>query len=254
MGHEMSKQLLITGANGRVGTALVEYIDSKERDYKLRLADLEIIEDRGIKLDITDFSSCKTACYGIDTIIHLAGVASPDSPFEQVLPINIVGAYNIFQAASEAGVKRVIYASSAQVIEGYPLDVQVRTDMVPRPKNLYGVSKAYGEALAAYYASQLNIEAVAIRIGAFEYQHEWDKLNARDMSAWAAPEDICSLIVNAIEADLSDTPFIIAHGISDNRFKRLDLSDTKKLLGYAPKSDAFAAWNVDFVRDSKPKR
>ena len=254
MGHEMSKQLLITGANGRVGTALVEYIDSKERDYKLRLADLEIIEDRGIKLDITDFSSCKTACDGIDTIIHLAGVASPDSPFEQVLPINIVGAYNIFQAASETGVKRVIYASSAQAIEGYPLDVQVRTDMPPRPKNLYGVSKAYGEALAAYYAYQLNIEAVAIRIGAFEYQHEWDALNSRDMSAWAEPEDICSLIVNSIEADLSGTPFIIAHGISDNRFKRLDLSDTKKLLGYDPKSNSFAAWKVDFFRDSKPKQ
>jgi len=247
----MSKTILITGANGRVGSTLVKYIDRVGKPYTLRLADLEISDKRGIKADITDFSSCKSACKDIDTVIHLAGVASPDSPFEQVLPINIVGTYNTFQAALEAGAKRVIYASSAQAIEGYPLDIQVKTDMPVRPKNLYGVSKAYGEALAAFYAYQKNIEAIVIRIGAFEYQHEWAQLNSRDLSAWAEPEDICSLIVKCVEADLPDNPFIIAHGISNNRFKRLDLTDTKSLLGYTPKSDSFTAWNIDFVKDSE---
>ena len=249
----MSKTILITGANGRVGSALVKYIDSIGKPYTLRLADLEIIEERGIKVDVLDFASCKVACEKVDTVIHLAGVASPDSPFEQVLPINIVGTYNIFQAASESGVKRVIYASSAQAIEGYPLDVQIRADMPVRPKNLYGVSKAFGEAMAAYYAYQKNIEAIAIRIGAFEYQHEWAQLNSRDLSAWAEPDDLCSLIVKSIDVDLTGDPFIIAHGISDNRFKRLDLSETKRLLGYDPKSDSFARWNIDFIKESKPK-
>ncbi len=249
----MAKTILITGANGRVGSALVKYIDSIEKPYTLRLADLEITEARGIKIDVSDFSSCKAACDNVDTVIHLAGVASPDSSFEQVLPANIVGTYNIFQAASESDVRRVIYASSAQAIEGYPLDIQIKSDMPVRPKNLYGVSKAFGEAVAAYYAYQKKIESVVIRIGAFEYPHEWHQLNSRDLSAWAEPGDLCSLIVKSIDADLSDDPFVIAHGISDNRFKRLDLSETRRLLGYEPESDSFAAWNIDFVRESKPK-
>ena len=147
----MSKTILITGANGRVGSALVKYIDSIGKPYTLRLADLEITEARGIKVDVSDFASCKAACESVDTVIHLAGVASPDSSFEQVLPANIVGTYNIFQAASECDVKRVIYASSAQAIEGYPLDIQIKSDMPVRPKNLYGVSKAFGEAVGMGY-------------------------------------------------------------------------------------------------------
>ena len=65
--------------------------------------------------------------------------------------------------------------------------------------------------------------------------------------------DICSLIVKSIDVELSDDPFVIAHGISNNRFKRLDLTETKRILGYDPKSDSFATWNIDFIKESKPK-
>ena len=250
----MNKKILITGANGRIGTALVEYIDALGESYDLRLADLEISNERGMKIDVVDLSSCRTACEKIDTVIHLAGVASPASGFEEILPVNIVGTYNIFQAASEAGVRRVIYASSAQAVEGYPLDTQIRTDMPVRPKNLYGVSKAYGEALAAYYAYQKNIEAIAVRIGAFEYTNDWERMSSRDLSAWADPGDLCSLLVRCIEAKLVEGPFMIAHGISNNRFKRLDLSDTKYRLGYAPKADSFSSWRIKLHNDSIPKK
>lgn len=83
------------------------------------------------------------------------------------------------------------------------------------------------------------MEVIAIRIGAFEYNHEWRELNARDLSAWSEPQDLCSLFINSINSALVDEPFVIAHGISNNRFKRMDISETKKTLGYDPKSDAF---------------
>ena len=249
----MTRKILVTGAKGRVGSAFVKYIDDNQLNFDLNLGDLIAKEERDIALDVTDLLSCKRACEGVHTVVHLAGVASPDSSFEQVLNINMVGTQNIFQAALEAGVKRVVFASSAQTIEGYPLDVQVNENMPVRPKNLYGVSKVFGEALGSYYAYQKQLEVVVIRIGAFEYAHEWKKLGFRDMSAWAEPEDICSLIHRSIETKLQDSPFIIVHGISDNRFKRLDLERTKSLLGYKPKGDSFKVWHMGLDEESEPR-
>lgn len=251
----MSKSILITGANGRIGTALVKHIDANYPDYHLTLADLTTSNERGLVLDVSDITAVRKVFeeHNIDTVIHLAGLASPDTPFEHLLPANIVGTYNVFQCASENKVKRIIYASSAQTVEGYPLDIQVSEDMPTRPKNLYGVSKVFGEGLGAYYAYQQGIEVVAVRIGAFEYQHEWSQLSSRDLSAWSEPEDLCSLLINSIETDLSDEPFVIAHGISDNRFKRLDITATKQALGYEPKSDAFKVWGTGFSTESIPK-
>ena len=249
----MSRTVLITGAAGRIGTAFVKHLDALEGErYDLRLADLEKLDQRGIKLDVTDLSACREACKGMGTVVHLAGVASPDALFEAILPVNVSGTYNVFRAASDAGVRRVVFASSAQTIEGYPLDVQVRTDMPVRPKNLYGVSKAFGEALAAYFAYQEGLEAVAVRIGAFEYPDQWNRMGSRDLSAWASPEDLCALLVRCVEADLGEEPFAIAHGISNNRFKRLDLTDTRARLGYTPKADAFSMWNVGLHDASEP--
>jgi uronate dehydrogenase len=249
----MNRNVLITGAAGRIGTALVEHLKARtDKQYDLRLADLREAGERSIQLDVTDFTACRKACEGVDTVIHLAGVASPDSPFDAILPVNIAGTYNVFRAASDAGARRIVFASSAQVIEGYPLDVQVRVDMPVRPKNLYGVSKAFGEAMAAYFAYQEGLEAVAVRIGAFEYPNEWNRMGARDLSAWASPHDLCVLLSQCIEAELGDDPFIIAHGISNNRFKRMDLADTRKDLRYHPKDDAFSVWNIELLEASEP--
>ncbi len=250
----MPKTILITGSNGRIGSALVKHIDAFFPDYKLILADLNMTEQRGIKLDVSDLAATRAVFQEnkIDVVVHLAGLASPDTPFESLLPVNMVGSYNIFQSAYESGTQRVVYASSAQTIEGYPLDIQVKESMPTRPKNLYGVSKVFGEALGAYYAYQKNTEVVVVRIGAFEYPHEWNQMSARDLSAWSEPQDLCSLLINSIESELNDEPFVIAHGISNNRFKRLDLTETRRTLGYDPKSDAFDAWNKTFAAESEP--
>ena len=64
--------------------------------------------------------------------------------------------------------------------------------MPTRPKNLYGVSKVFGESLGAYYTYQQNIEVIAIRIGAFQYQQDYSQLSSRDLSAWSEPVDAVS--------------------------------------------------------------
>ncbi len=127
-------------------------------------------------------------------------------------------------------------------MEGYSLDRQITPETALRPGNLYGVSKAYGEALCGYYAARHGISAVAVRIGAFQAP-EWGGIrNARDMSMWLSPRDCVQLLQRAVEAE--GIEFFIAHGVSNNRFKRLDISETRRVLGYDPQDDAFAQFDV----------
>ncbi|WP_223805992.1 NAD-dependent epimerase/dehydratase family protein [Ornithinibacillus gellani] len=239
-----AKKVLITGAGGNIGTALIPYLNEK---FSLTLGDKDTSKLQKwvkfgheiIHLDIRDIHACRKACKGIDTVIHLAGDPSPHANFETVLKVNMEGTYHIFKAAKEENCQRVIFASSAQAVEGYPIDTQVQPDMPVRPKNLYGVGKSFGEALAAYFAYQEKLPSIAIRIGAFDaVSNVGTDLTARDMSAYINPEDMCHLIEQCILTDLQ-SPFEIIHAVSNNRFKRLDISKTEEVFNYRPQYDGF---------------
>lgn len=234
-------KVLVTGAAGKVGTAFLDY--AKDR-FEFRLIDLKEDSKRGISaVDVRDLDACRQACQGIDTVLHLAADPSTDADFlTSLLDTNIRGTFNIFRAAKDAGCKRVVFASSAQATEAYPVDEQVWTNMPVRPKNLYGVSKCFGEALAAYFAYNEDLSSIAVRIACFEYPEDHKSMNARDLSAFISPRDLGQLLVKCIE--VNDVTFAIVHGVSENRFKRLSLSETKALLGYDPVDDAFKIYNI----------
>lgn len=244
--------ILLTGAAGGIGTAFRQYVsEQKQTDYWLRLADRAKIDRQPqaseaeiMQVDIAQLADCQRACANIDTVIHLAADPSPHADFYgSLLDNNIKGTYNIFQAAQTQGCRRVIYASSVQAVEGYPLDRQVNSQMPVRPPNLYGVSKCFGEAIAACFAHQ-GLSSIAVRIGAFTASPPRQTPSARNLSAYVTPSDLCQLLVRCIE--VPDIQFAIVHGISENRFKRLDLTETKALLGYAPQDDAFQLFNLPF--------
>ncbi|WLR42254.1 NAD(P)-dependent oxidoreductase [Bacillus carboniphilus] len=214
-----------------------------QKSMELILTDINISESifgqPTVFLDVSNLDQCQEALKGVDIVIHLAGDPSPDADFYgSLLEANIKGTYNILRAAKDNEVSRVIIASSAQTVEGYPLDYQVHEHFPVRPKNVYGVSKVFGEALASYFAYQENLQTIAIRIGAYDEFKDGEAMSARNMSAYLNPKDFINLLLNSIEAD-NLPPFTILHGISNNRFKRLSLDQTKKLVGYDPTSDAF---------------
>lgn len=251
----MSRKILLTGAAGRVARAFLTYDASS---YEVRLADRSLdamqnsqiisanyADAETVQMDAGRLDDCYAACEGIDTVVHLGADPSPSADFyESLLDNNIKGTYNIFRAAKDQGCRRVIWASSVHAVVGYPLDVQVSTDMPPKPMNMYGAAKVFGEAMAHYFAYAEGLSSIAIRIGAFEYNRtNWDEQpDARTLSTFLSARDASHLIRQTIEVD--DLPFAILQAVSDNRFKRLDIGTARDLVGYAPEDDAFERFDT----------
>ncbi|MDJ0823053.1 MAG: NAD(P)-dependent oxidoreductase [Paracoccaceae bacterium] len=241
------RKVLVTGSSGRIGQA---FVAAYQERYEFVLTDLRepahsiMGPHRFVQSDLSDASTAADLCTGMDAVVHLAGVPDPDAGFDDVLPANILATTYLIEAARKSRVRRFVYASSAQTIEGYPVDRQIMPGMAVAPANLYGVSKCYGEALCSLYATQHGMSCVSLRIGAFEPADGPPLDTMRDLSAWLSPRDATHLIDRAIQAEIDGS--FIAHGISNNRFKRLDLTETRRVLGYAPQEDAFSTFPMPF--------
>lgn len=235
------RRVLVTGAAGKIGSYFAEH--SREK-YQLRLLlhhtgeETNELKNFGeiIEGDLGDLAGMKEACVGMDTVLHLAAAASPDSTWGQLLEANIIGTYNIFVAAKAAGCRRVVFASSIHAVSGYAADVQVKTTDPVNPGDLYGVSKCFGEALGRYMAEKEDLSVIALRIGAFQSREAARSENGMWMlDAFVSRRDLNQLIEKCIEVE--NLQFAIFNGVSNNRFKRLDISDARELVGYEPRDD-----------------
>lgn len=233
--------VLVTGAAGNIGSYFAEHAADR---YKLILMeregeDVSHIEKYGKVIfgDIRQLDFMQEACCDIDTVVHLAAGPSPSVDWDVVRDINIGGTYNTMVAAKANGVRRVIFASSIHAVSGYPVDYQVHTEEPVNPGDLYGVSKCFGEALGRYMAEQEGLSVICLRIGAFQPRDSAleDSAVAEMFDAWVSQRDLHQLIVKCI--DDTRLKFAIFHGLSDNRFKRLDITDARELVGYQPQDD-----------------
>lgn len=234
------RRVLVTGAAGNIGSYFAEHAHQK---YTLRLLVLDTDDQSHIQPfgevvtgDIRDPARMREVCQGIDTVVHLAADPSPSALWSDLLPLNIEGTYNTFVAAKAAGCRRVIYASSIHAVSGHPLGRQVRTSDPVNPADLYGVTKCFGEALGRYMAEQEGLSVIAIRIGWFQpHSSAQQESGIQMIDSWVSPRDLHQLIERSI--DVQNLQFAIFHGLSNNQFKRLDISDAQALLGYDPVDD-----------------
>jgi len=229
-----SRRVVLTGAGGLIGRAVTPLLPA---GWDLLRTDLRT--DDGISgLDVTDAEACRAAFTGADAVVHLAAVPDPDASWEQLLPANVVGAFQVARAAGECGVRRLVLASSLQAVSAAPVDTQIRSADPARPANLYGATKAWAEALGSWVAATTATSVVALRIGYFALQRpDTDAVSAAERAAWLSPRDAAELVRAAVEAD--DVDFAVANGTSANRYRRADLQDTIQLLGYRPQDDAW---------------
>jgi uronate dehydrogenase len=236
-----TRKILITGAAGEVGTNLAHKLPTDR--YDLVLADIrEPDYDHDcpfVKLDISDLDQFAAACDGVDTIVHMAADRRTYAPWETLLPANVIGAYNAFEAAHRAGCRRVIFASSIHTGSGYPADLQHHPDIPPHPGNLYGATKVWGEAVARVYADHKQLSCLCLRFGWVSRPDDIDKLAKHHaLSMYFTHDDLVRLVIACIDAP-DDLMFGIFNGISNNRYKKMDITNARKILGYDPQDDAF---------------
>jgi NAD(P)-dependent dehydrogenase (short-subunit alcohol dehydrogenase family) len=240
-------RVLVTGGGGRIGSYFAEHSANK---FEITLLDrsVEKMREKGLedyaKLvegDISNLDFLKNEFAKVDSILHLAGDPNPSATWDSIHETNIVGTYNTYVAAKAAQCKRVVFASSIHAISGYPADVQVKTSEPVNPGDLYGVSKCFGEAMGRYMATQEGLSVIAIRIGAFQpLETAKDPTKLSMLDAFVSERDLNQLLELSIEAQ--NINFAIFQGLSDNRFKRMDISDARELVGYSPQ-DSFTKLN-----------
>lgn len=228
------RTVLLTGAAGGLGTLMRGLLPAY--GYELRLFDVIPIEGEpdAITADLGDKEALREAVRGVDAIIHLAGI-SLEASFDKILRSNIEGTYNLYEAAREEGVGRIVFASSNHAV-GYtprplPGDPLIPIDTARRPDTFYGLSKSFGEDLAQLYWDKYGVETVSVRIGSCFME----PTSVRMLSVWMSPGDGARLFHAALTAE--DVRHTVIYGSSDNTRLWWDLT-TAKSLGYEPQDDS----------------
>ncbi len=227
------QRCLITGASGGVGTRLRRLLKGVYPVLRLsdRVAPKDLAPDEEfVPADLSNMAEVERMVDGMQGIVHLGGV-SVERPWEEILQANIVGAYNLFEAARRRGVERIVIASSNHAVGFYPRNERIDNRAIPLPDSRYGVSKAFNEALGAFYAYKFGLRVLAIRIGNVDEK----PVDLRRLAIWLKPEDLAQLVRIGLEHP--ELQYEIVYGASDNTRGWWDNSAAYR-LGYRPSGDS----------------
>lgn len=231
------KSVLVTGGSGRIAAHLRPGL---VREYRLRLTDLVrpptlVTGETFEAADLRDLQDMLRVTRAIDAVVHLGGIPV-EAEWSAILPANIAGTCNLFEAARQNGVKRVLFASSNHVTGFYRCSERVDHTTYPRPDSRYGVAKVFGEQLGSLYADRYGMEVFCMRIG---HVHPVP-LDERRLSIWLSPRDLIQLVRIGLEHPA--IRYEVVYGVSANTRSYYDNRNAQR-LGYAPvdDSEAFAS-------------
>ena len=229
----MPNRVLLTGADGSLGRIIRQGLRGTwpvlRLSHRRPFGDPEPGEEIVLaNLDV--YEEVEAAMDQVDVVVHMGGMAD-EAPWDVIEKNNILGVYNVFEAARSKGVQRLLYASSNHITGYYRRDRKLSGTEPPRPDSLYGVGKAFGEALGRLYADKYNISVINLRIGTCrEYP-----VNLRMLSTWLSFRDLVQLVRVCVEAPA--VHYETVWGVSANDRIWWDNAAAYR-LGYRPTDNA----------------
>jgi len=226
--------ILVTGPGGRVGTGLRRYWGDR---YPVRLFDLQPLRPLGaheevLQGSIGDPAAFSAAARGCRAIVHLAATADEADFLEHLVPDNVIGLYNAFEAARLQGVRRFVFASTVQILLGYPKGTFVRDTDPIRPVSRYACTKVLGEALGRYYHDRHGLEVVCLRLGAVPHP---DRDDPQRGGIYLSPRDCAGFTAGAVDADPApEDGYAVLSLVSRGGAGIRDTKRATRLLGYEP--------------------
>jgi nucleoside-diphosphate-sugar epimerase len=227
---------MITGAGGDVAARLIPGLTGR---FELRLVDLVDGPAIDHRLDICDTPALVSTLDGVEAIVHLAGERAVSASWDRLRAPNVDGVVSVFEAARQAGVSKVVFASTNHVMGMYDRDEAWPIDPAQpvRPDSLYGATKAFGEAVGRHYSDKFGISVQCLRIGwVLDRPH-----NEQARMMWLSPGDLQQLVTRCLE---SDNRFGIYYAVSANTRRRWSIENARRDLRYEPQDnseDFFAA-------------
>jgi uronate dehydrogenase len=229
------KTILITGAAGKMGRCITEGL--RAAGYNVRATSRTPNEELGIKkLDIRDAQACMEALQGVDTVIHMGFFMRSNQFREEHVPTNIVGTWNLYEAAAHNGVRRVIFGSSNHAVGFYRRDDDMRDDIMHRPDSPYGLSKCFCELCGRYYSDRFGLSVINVRIGSYPHSEDGLPYSRRRCRTWLSRRDCKQLFQKCVEADEA-IRFLTIYGVSGNTGGDFDISRLGEQIGYYPEDD-----------------
>lgn len=244
----LHQRILLTGAAGGLGRALRPRLAAD--CAVLRLSDLSAAppdlaqHEEWQTVDLADRAAVLALAAGVDAIIHLGGV-SVERPFDEILPANIVGVYNLYEAARKQGVRRVVFASSNHVTGFYKQSDTIDAAAPPRPDGMYGVSKAFGEDLSRFYFDRWGIETACLRIGS-SFPEPKDR---RMLASWLSFDDLHRLVQACLSSPVLGHSIVF--GMSNNAVTWWD-NRLARHVGFVPQDSSDVFRDAVYARTAAP--
>ena len=246
----MRKRILVTGAAGEIGQAIRPYL---EQNYILRAYDRRTAPgySDAILGNICDLSTLAAAMKEVDAVLHLAyPIDETDNSWDTVLNIGLDGTHNVFEAAVENGIGKIIYASTLKTNRWDRGDTGLFTTKdQPTPMDLYAGGKLMAENLALTYTT-LNpgLDIVCLRIAHFRRlpliaNRRFDL----DHLGWCHPEDLAQLVNQCIT-----TPglgFQVFYAVSCAGAGTWDIQTAHRRVDYRPKHNAHDYFVSDHLEE-----
>ena len=245
------KKVLITGMSGLIGGILRRHLEGIG-GYEICALNRSPVEGvEWIQADIGDLEALENAFVGRDIVVHLAAHLGDDS-WEGHLAGNIIGTYNVFEAARRTGVKRVVFASSGATVVGFARDEPYKairegryedvpdeftkiTHTMTRPQGIYGAAKVWGEAIGRHFSDAHGLSVICVRIG--QVWPENRPLSVVDYDRYTSHRDVATMFRSCIEAP-EEVRYDIFHCTSNNKWAFRDLDHPKEVLGWVPQDSA----------------